>query len=620
VFSAAAAAVVVGGATTVNAAVGGPPAQTYSFFANTDVSRVAPDPEQTPVELGLRFRSSQDGQINAVRFLRAPGDTESHQVSLWSSDGTRIATETAPASADGATTAAWQQVNLRTPVTISAGRYYVVSYHTTRYMASPDYFGSPVTAGPLQGPAGINGVYAYGASAMPRQSWRSSNYWVDVVFTTQPVGPVDSATAQPSANPSASASPSASPVVSATPTPSSAPPAPTVLDLPRVPWDGGPSYYGRFPGTKAWTDPNFFPIGVWFESVITPDDVATDKAAGLNTYVQLTSNSNLSYVRNGGMSVIGGGAGAGPETVANLLTDEADMIYGPGWDKWTGIEGWNTCQPIQDAGGKCGYTVMKSFADGAPKDGRPLYANYGKGVAMWESEAEAATFVNQFQQLVSDDMYFYTDPNLCPGEAQMFLGIPPQLCRRSASYGKVIDRMRKLDGLDGQRQPVFGFVEDGHPMTGIGSLTIAPDQMAGAVMNSIIHEARGVIYFNHNFGGDCLSQHVLRDCGVNTVRPKAIETNARITALAPVLNTQSYQWTFNPNLDTMLKAQGSSFYIFAMPGQTGGTGNQTLTLPKGLGGTQAEVMFENRTLPVTNGTISDSFAQEYSYHIYKITP
>lgn len=296
------------------------------------------------------------------------------------------------------------------------------------------------------------------------------------------------------------------------------------------------------------------------------------------------------------------------------------MNYGPGWDPWTGKEGWNTCQPIQDKGGKCGYTVMKSFVDRAAKDGSPLYANYGKGVAMWNSDKEASVFVNDFQQLVSADMYFYTDPNLCPGEAQRFLGIAPQNCRRSASYGKVLDRMRKLDGLDSQRQPIWAFVEDGHPFSENYAPTITGDQAAGAVMNSIIHDARGVIYFNHNFGGGCISQHVLRDCGAKTVRPKITETNSRITALAPVLNTQSYQWTFNASLDTMLKAHGGSFYVFAMPGPTGGTGTQTLTLPKGVSGARAEVMFENRTVPVTNGAVTDSFAQEYSYHIYKITP
>lgn len=183
-----------------------------------------------------------------------------------------------------------------------------------------------------------------------------------------------------------------------------------------------------------------------------------------------------------------------------------------------------------------------------------------------------------------------------------------------------MDRLRHLDGADGKRQPIFAFVEVGHPFTESNAPTITGDQIAGAVMNSLIHEARGIQYFNHNFGGSCLSQHVLRDrCGA-AVRPVVTELNRRVSSLAPVLNTQSYEWRFNPNLDTMLKAYGNSYYVFAMPGRTSGTGSQTLTLPPGMTGAQAEVLFENRTVPISGGALQDAFARESAYHIYKITP
>jgi hypothetical protein len=32
-----------------------------------------------------------------------------------------------------------------------------------------------------------------------------------------------------------------------------------------------------------------------------------------------------------------------------------------------------------------------------------------------------------------------------------------------------------------------------------------------------------------------------------------------------------------------------------------------------------EVLYENRTLPISGGAFQDSFAAENSYHIYKIT-
>jgi hypothetical protein len=391
-----------------------------------------------------------------------------------------------------------------------------------------------------------------------------------------------------------------------------APDGPSALDLPRVPWAGGPAYYARFPTAAAagWADPKFFPIGVWFESVLHQDDVDLDKAAGLNTYVELTDDSNMALIRSNGMFAIPSRplSDYGSETVAWLITDEPDMLYGPGSDPWTGREGWNTCIPIQDERGSCGYSVMQTLADRLPKDERPHYANFGRGVLEWESDAEAEGFVNHYTDFTSADLYYYTEPNQPPED------------RRASKYGTLIDRMRKLDATDGNRQPIWAFIEVGHPFGENWTPTINGDQIAGAVWNSLIHEAQGIVYFNHNFGGSCLSRHVLREeCGA-AIRPAVTEVNRRVTELAPVLSTQSYQWTFHPALDTMLKEHDGSFYIFAMPGLGSRTGEYTLALPEGIRGTRAEVLYENRTVPIGPTGLTDSFNAEYQHHIYRITP
>jgi hypothetical protein len=380
--------------------------------------------------------------------------------------------------------------------------------------------------------------------------------------------------------------------------------APLVLALPRVPWEGGPSYYQSYTQARAggWSDPGRFPIGVWFESVLNDADAQRDKTLGLNTYVELTANTDITAVRRNGMSAIVSeeSGDRGGETVAWLLGDEVDMTLGPG----------------------SGHAEMQRRRAAFPgDDGRMHYANYGKGVIQWESDSDASRFVNEYTTVVSADMYWYTDPHMCPatGGAPP-LGVSAATCRRSANYGLTMDRMRHLDGLDGKRQPIFAFVELGHPFTEPDAPTITGEQIAGAVMNSLIHEARGIIYFNHNFGGPCLSYHVLRDrCG-DAVRPTVTEVNSKIATLAPVLNTQSYVWTFNPGLDTMLKGHDGSYYIFAMPGRTSGTGSQTMRLPPELRASAAEVLFENRSVPIAAGAIHDVFEKESSYHIYKIKP
>jgi hypothetical protein len=586
-----------------------------SIWPSTATPKAAADPDTAAVELGVKFRSDVAGMITGVRFYKSTTNTGVHTGSLWSSNGQRLAT----ATFRGETASGWQTVRFATPVAIAANRTYVASYHTNvgRYAGDNDAFANAGVDNPplhalRNGVSGGNGVYKYGASGFPTDTYRASNYWVDVILENTTSGGTDGGT------------------VDAAPPPDSAPPPPPPpdggtggpLSLPLVPWEGGPSYYGRFPQANAggWTNPSFFPVGVWFESVLDQGNIDLDKAAGLNTYVELTSNSNLAIVRNNGLfAIAGGGQNVGNETVGHILSDEADMWAGPGNAAWTGNypgEG-AICNPSTAS---CGYTVMQTLLGRVPNDGRMRYTNYGKGVMLWETATQGAQFVNGYTQVVSNDIYWYTDPNIC-GEAPNFLGIPSSQCRLAANYGVTMDKMRDLDGRDGSRQPIYAFVEDGHPFTESFAPTINGNQLAGAVFNSLIHEARGIIYFNHNFGGSCISQHVLRDnCGA-AIRPKVIETNQRIKELARVLNTQSYVHAFNPALDTMLKYENGSYYVFAMlkRGSTPGT-TYTFTLPSGLAGASATVLWENRSVPITAGTFRDTFAAEYTYHVYKITP
>lgn len=422
------------------------------------------------------------------------------------------------------------------------------------------------------------------------------------------------------------------------------------MTAPRVPWEGGPAYWNQWAATKPWTNPAFFPIGVWFESVLNQSDVELDKAAGLNTYVELTADSNAGIVRANGMWNVTDTPlpGYGAETTGWLITDEADMLYGPGYDSWNVTDGWNTCIPTQDSGGRCGYTVTAIKKDQRPHDGRPFYVNLGKGVIFWGSttacapntpspctpaNSETGKFVNGYSQFVSTDNYWYTDNDLCTGGqgGQLMQGQGPvdasgshsltnTQCHRASNYGLTIDKMRRLDTSDGYPQPIWAFIEDGHPVTDNSSPTITGPQVQGAVWASLIHGARGIIYFNHSFGGSCLSYHTLREpCGA-AVRPAVTAVNAQIRDLAPVLNTQSYRWTFNPYLDTMLK-QGpdGAYYIFSIQ-RTGTSGNYTFTLPAGLDGATAEVLYENRTVPISGKKFTDFFGTENAYHIYRITP
>jgi Domain of unknown function (DUF4082) len=132
------------------------------------------------VELGVRFTSDTSGSVVGVRFYKSAANTGSHTGSLWSSGGSLLATGTfTNESASG-----WQTLTFANPVNITAGTTYVASYHTTtgHYASTHNGFAVAYNNPPLHAPASGtvgNGVYRYGASAFPSQTYVASNYWVD---------------------------------------------------------------------------------------------------------------------------------------------------------------------------------------------------------------------------------------------------------------------------------------------------------------------------------------------------------------------------------------------------------------------------------------------------------
>ncbi len=68
----------------------------------------------------------------------------------------------------------------------------------------------------------------------------------------------------------------------------------------------------------------------------------------------------------------------------------------------------------------------------------------------------------------------------------------------------------------------------------------------------------------------------------------------------------------------MLKSYNGNAYIFAGLGMGHATGSKTFTLPAGVTGTTVTVVGESRTIPDSGGQFSDSFAAEYTHHVYQI--
>jgi predicted RNA-binding protein with TRAM domain len=139
------------------------------------------------VNLGMAFTTDTNGFIAGVRFYKAPANGGTHIGSLWSQSGTLLAS----ATFTNETASGWQQVNFSTPVAVTAGTTYVVSYLAPggHYSVTGNGFSTMVSSPPLYGLASgsttPNGVFTYGSgNAFPTSTYNASNYSVDVVFTT----------------------------------------------------------------------------------------------------------------------------------------------------------------------------------------------------------------------------------------------------------------------------------------------------------------------------------------------------------------------------------------------------------------------------------------------------
>ena len=367
--------------------------------------------------------------------------------------------------------------------------------------------------------------------------------------------------------------------------------------------------FPQYPAGSVWGSSDRFALTVWFESIDSAADLAMDQAAGLNGYVALVNNSQArkDLMASSGMGFLlqtGDWLAERPEFSNGwLLSDEIDM------------------QQANAAGAAAAREQIAQSLAALPADGKTRYINYGKGVAFWNSESDAAAYVNfPGIGIVSDDVYWFTDPDTCSqwqGGALLLGGaraLTAAECHRAANYGAVMQRVRYLDGLDGVSRPIWSVVEVGHPFTNPDWPTIQPAQIKAAVWHSIIGGANGIIYFNHSFSGPCPTQHALRDPCYAEARAAVTEVNTQITALAPVLNSPTATgYAKARGIRTLAKKTADAWYVFA--GADGYGGRYTLAVADG---NRVDVVGENRTLAIERGRFDDFFATPNTVHIYRV--
>jgi hypothetical protein len=429
-----------------------------------------------------------------------------------------------------------------------------------------------------------------------------------------------------------------------------------------VPIDGGAHYFANKSTNSAWMD-NHILLGAWLEQPLTLEDVRNDARMGDNIYWNLAGTAghdrvDFNVIRHGGMhaSAPGKTANSGSETVMYDGTDEADMNFGPGRNRWlnNGTYNQSACVP---ANSQCGYTATGFYYRGQPAsdaqpgypiDGTAIHQGFGKGVLFWETDQQAAEFLRE-SDVLSADSYWLTDSDLdlpsqggcalLPKSSTACQGTGLTTAQRAlpANYAYNVTALEKAQKLNGTSKPVAVDVETGCP--GTTAVCVTPPQSIAAAWHALIAGARGIIWFQHNFGGPCIDDRTFAD-GWN---PSSGRYNCRQTPGVTIHDLVVALKGFNdevnsltnellsPTADgyvrtdsdvsTTAKVYEGNCYVFAGAGRpaTPPPDNQSVsfTLASHYSGPVA-VYDENRSVHAVNGVFSDTFADANAVHVYRI--
>ena len=140
-----------------------------------------------PIEMGLKFRSDVAGYVTGVRFYKAAGATGTHIGRLWTMGTNKLAEVTFTDE----TASGWQMATFPTPAPIQANTTYIISYYVadgnrrfsdTFWMFASTNVDNPPLHALAAGVDGLNGVFS-DTGGWFNQSYQSSCYWVDLVFS-----------------------------------------------------------------------------------------------------------------------------------------------------------------------------------------------------------------------------------------------------------------------------------------------------------------------------------------------------------------------------------------------------------------------------------------------------
>jgi hypothetical protein len=359
-------------------------------------------------------------------------------------------------------------------------------------------------------------------------------------------------------------------------------------------------------------DPDRIPIGVWLQD---PANALKYKAIGINCYVGLwtgPTQEQLVTLENARMPVMcdQNEEGLKPrwnhEIIGWLQEDEPDNAqelpndagYGP---------------PLTPKQVLARYRAMKT-ADPT----RPVHLGLGQGVAWdgWFGRGVRTNKPENYPQYVKagDIIAFDIYPVVHDQK---------EIAGKLEYVGRGVDRL--VNWTQGKK-PVWACIE----CTRISNPNVkpTPQQVRAEVWMALIHGARGIDYFVHQFKPNFVEAALLQDQPMcEAIR----QLNAQIEELAPVLNSpvpeKSATWDVlgndpgdvsgknAPAIAAITRGHGGATYVFAV-GMTGEKVTATFHLDSVQGG--VEVIGENRHIEISNLQWTDVF-DGYQAHLYRLS-
>ena len=362
-------------------------------------------------------------------------------------------------------------------------------------------------------------------------------------------------------------------------------------------------------------DPARFPIAVWLQS---PRNAAKYQSIGINLYVGLWNGptaEQLSALEKAGMPVIcmQNAEGLKPrwqrEIVGWMLDDEPDNAQSLGQGKGYG-------PPITPQAVLERYKAVK-----ANDAGRPVLLNLGQGVAWdgWYGRGVRSNHPEDYPQyvlagdIVSFDIYPAVHDRKEVAGKLWYVGRGTQRLAQWAD-GARPEGQKPVGQKPAGHKPVWTCIECTHISN--AAVKPTPEQVRAEVWMAIIHGARGIVYFSHQFEPRFVEAGLLEDAQMMAAVGRL---NGQIQELAPIINSAEpaelakVQSAPQAPVAIMTRRQGSEAVVFAV-GMSEATTKATFSLGGATG--RVEVIGEGRTLEAEDGTWTDEF-RGYEAHVYR---